>query len=183
MSEYSREDYWYNSNGSTITGKAKNSLTDEEAAQYTIANVLAGDGSSNAATGVWNPLPIVEKTEAPVVSAGNGEATWEAVPYAICYVVTVNGKAVAFPTEPKACNLNVGDVVSVQSVNEFGALSEMSQQVAISEATGIKTIGEATAKSIASEFYTPDGKRIGQLKRGLNIVKMSDGRVVKIIKD
>ena len=183
MSEYSREDYWYKSDGVTISGKAKNSLTDEEAAQYTIANVLAGDGSSNAATGVWNPLPIVEKTEAPVVSAGNGEATWEAVPYAICYVVTVNGKAVAFPTEPKACNLNVGDVVSVQSVNEFGALSEMSQQVAISEATGIKTIGEATAKSIASEFYTPDGKRIGQLKRGLNIVKMSDGRVVKIIKD
>lgn len=40
MSEKSIEEYWYEENGQTIYGKAKNFLTDEEAASYTLENVL-----------------------------------------------------------------------------------------------------------------------------------------------
>ncbi len=182
MSETSREDYWYWNSDKTekITGKAKNSLTADEVAQYTIQNVLAGDGTSNAETGVWNPLPIVEKTDAPVLSATGGEVTWDAVPYAICYVVTVNGKVVSFPVGTSISGLATGDIVTVQAVSENGALSDASAAVTISEATGISSI--ASSKQKPAEVYTLDGKRVSQLRRGVNIVRMSDGRVVKITK-
>ena len=183
MSETSREDYWYWNSDKTekITGKAKNSLTADEVAQYTIQNVLAGDGTSNAETGVWNPLPIVEKTDAPVLSATGGEVTWDAVPYAICYVVTVNGKVVSFPVGTSISGLATGDIVTVQAVSENGALSDASAAVTISEATGIDNTATQRHAS-ASEYYTLDGKRIGQLRHGLNIVRMSDGSVMKVTK-
>ena len=182
MSETSREDYWYWNSDKTekITGKAKNALTADEVAQYTIQNVLAGDGTSNAETGVWNPLPIVEKTAAPVLTVAGSEVTWEAVPYAICYVVTVNGRVVSFPVGTSISGLSAGDVVSVQAVSENGALSDASNAVTISEATGISTI--SGVKTQASEVYTLDGKRISQPRHGLNIIRMADGSIVKVIK-
>ena len=76
MSETSIEEYYYTDNGQKVTGKAKNYLTAEEAAQYTIANVMSGDGTSNANTGAWNPLEVIEKTETPVLSESNGTITW-----------------------------------------------------------------------------------------------------------
>ena len=164
------------------TKNAKNALTDSEAAQYTLASVMAGDGTSNAETGVWNPLPLVEKTATPQVTAIDGGASWEAVPYAICYVVTVNGKAVAFPTATSIDGLTVDDVVTVQSVNEYGALSEMSQPVTITSATGIETISQQSDTTATVEaVYTIDGKRLQQLQHGLNIVRMSDGSIRKIM--
>ena len=147
---------------------------------------MAGDGTSNAETGVWNPLPLVEKTEKPVLTAGNGEVTWGAVPYAICYVVTVNGKAVAFPTATSIDGLSVDDVVTIQSVNEYGALSEMSESVTIASSTGIKTIDTQSQEVSSVEIYTIDGKRLSNLQPGLNIVRqrMSDGSVktIKVFK-
>lgn len=179
MSNNSIADYWYWNSDKTekITGKAKNSLTDEEAAQYTLQNVLAGDGTTNAATGKWNPLPIVEKTETPILVAGDGEVTWQAIDYAICYVVTVNGKPVAFPTDCKATNLQKGDVVTVQAVSENGALSDMSQPVTITTATGIHAVGQPAG---SSAIFTLGGHRIATMKRGLNIVMMANGNVRKI---
>jgi len=163
MSEYSIEDYWYWNADKTakITGKAKNSLTAEEVAQYTIQNVLAGDGSNNAETGVWNPLPLVEKTEAPVLNTFNNTVTWSAVDYAICYVVTVNGKAVAFPTETCISGLQEGDVVTVQSVNENGGLSEMSQAITVSSTVTTVTttaIGWTTV-CLAYDAVVPEGTK------------------------
>ena len=163
MSENSREDYWYWNADQTekITGKAKNSLTADEVAQYTLQNVMAGDGTTDSDTGMWNPLPLVEKTATPVLTAGDGQVTWEDVPYAICYVVTVNGKAVAFPTATSVNGLNIGDVVTVQAVSESGALSEMSVPVTITTATGIVNL-------------TPSFEGQGET---------ADSRVVKMLKD
>ena len=153
MSEYSIEDYWYtdSSTGEKVTGKAKNSLTSEEAAAYTLSNVLAGDGTSNAETGVWNPLPVVEQTDAPQLAVGSGCVTWNAVPYAICYVVTVNGKAVAFPTETVIEGLAAGDVVSVQSVNEYGALSAMSDEVTVLGTTNVVMAASGYTTLVSTE--------------------------------
>lgn len=153
MSEYSIEDYWYkdSSTGETITGKAKNSLTDEEAAAYTLSNVLAGDGTSNAETGVWNPLPVVEQTDAPQLAVGSGCVTWNAVPYAICYVVTVNGKVVAFPTETAISGLSEGDVVSVQAVNEYGALSVMSDEATVLGTTSVVMAASGYTTLVSTE--------------------------------
>lgn len=139
MSETSIEDYWYKDNGETIRGKAKNFLTDEEAATYTVENVLSGDGT-DAATGVWNPLPMTEQTAKPVISGKEGEAifSWTADEYAICYVVTINGKVAGFTTET-AYEAHLNDVVTVRSVNEYGALSEASDEYTVgSIGTGIE---------------------------------------------
>lgn len=139
MSETSIEDYWYESNGETIRGKAKNFLTDEEAASYTLENVLSGDGS-DATTGVWNPLPMVEQTAKPVISGIEGTATfgWTADEYAICYVININGKVAGFTTETHY-EANLNDVVTVQSVNEYGALSEASDEFIVgSIGTGVE---------------------------------------------
>ena len=183
MSETSREDYWYwkdDKKTEKVTGKAKNSLTADEVAQYTIQNVLAGDGTSNAETGVWNPLPIVEKTAAPVLSAGeNGSISWQAVDYAICYVVTVNGKVVNFPTATSISGLAEGDVVSVQSVSENGALSEPSAALTVvGSSTAVSTV---RADKGSCQYYTLDGKRVAQPRRGPNIVRSADGTWKKVL--
>lgn len=183
MSNESIEDYWYWLDGDKtekVTGKAKNSLTADEVAQYTLQNVLAGDGTSNEKTGVWNPLPVVEKTSAPVLSAGeSGSISWQRVDYAICYVVTVNGKAVGFPTATSFSGLSEGDVVSVQAVSENGALSEPSAALTVvGSSTAVSTI---RADKGGCQYYTLDGKRVAQPRRGPNIVRSSDGTVRKVI--
>jgi hypothetical protein len=139
---------------------AKNSLTTEEAATYTLENVMAGDGTSDPSTGKWNPLPIVEKTSTPQLAVNGNVATWEADEFAICYVVTVNGKATAFPTEASYTG-EEGDVVSVQSVNEYGALSEMSAEVTLDKATAIEAVtAEEGARNAAKGTFTLDGKKV-----------------------
>jgi hypothetical protein len=92
-------------------------------------------------------------------------------------VVTVNGKPIAFPTEPKIENLHAGDVVTVQAVSENGALSDMSQPVTITTATGINAVGQFSAPSA---IYTLGGHRLSAMKHGLNIVRTENGTVRKI---
>ena len=138
LSTVSRKCYYYtDSEGNKVWGVAKNELSDEEAAQYTITNVFSGDGSTNA-SGYWNPQAYVDKPAVPELHAVGTEVTWTADRYAICYVVTVNGKPVAFPTEC-SYSASAGDVVTVQSVGEHGTLSDASLAVTISS-DGISTL-------------------------------------------
>ncbi len=165
MSEKSIEDYYYTSNGEKVTGKAKNFLTADEAAQYTVANVMAGDGTSNI-SGVWNPMEVVEKTAVPVLSRDNSTITWTADEYAICYVVTVNGKVAAFTTGTEYSEAGEGDEIAVQSVNEHGALSALSAPVSIP--TGMEAI--ATEKGTTSDkMYNLLGQPVKTPRRGIYI--------------
>ena len=163
MSEYSIEDYYYTDNGNTITGKAKNYLTDEEAAMYTVANVMAGDGS-NSEKGIWNPLEVVEKTEVPMLTMQNNMVTWQADDYAICYVVTVNGKVEAFTTTTEY-SAKPGDKVTVQSVNAHGALSDMSAPVNIT--TGILSVDNNDDDN--GKTYNIMGMPVSSMKHGVFI--------------
>ncbi len=171
MSEYSIEDYYYTSNGETISGKAKNYLTDEEAARYTISNVMAGDGT-NSTSGVWNPLEIVEKTSVPVLSQSDNKVTWVGDEYAICYVVTVNGKAVAFTTDTEY-TANIGETVTVQSVNSNGALSNMSEPLLVS--TGIESISTCDNNGDNNEgneqIYNLMGQAVKVTQKGVYVKK------------
>ena len=120
---------------------------------------MAGDGTSDPETGIWNPLSLVEKTATPDVTVNGNVATWTADEYAICYVVTVNGKPVAFPTEASYTGTE-GEKVSVQSVNEYGALSDMSAEVTLAAATAINAVqGSNNAQGTNSGIYTIDGKK------------------------
>lgn len=159
LSNESISQYYYtDGNGQKVYGTAKNFLTDEEAAQYTIANVMAGDKTTSA-KGFWNPQAIVEKTSVPVLSETSGVVTWTADPYAICYVVTVNGKPVAFPTEAQF-TASKGDIVTVQSVNEHGALSAMSEAITVGDATGIKDLGQGQSQGQSQHYYNLAGQRL-----------------------
>ena len=112
-----REDtYWIEVNGEKVYGKAKNFLTDEEAAQYTIKNVMGGNDN-------WQPDLMCEACDAPVVKGEGTLLTWQAVPYAICYVVTKNGEVAGFTTETSFDGYTTDDTWQVQAVNEYGGLS------------------------------------------------------------
>ncbi|MCF0244332.1 MAG: Ig-like domain-containing protein, partial [Bacteroidaceae bacterium] len=179
LSEESIDTYYYIEDGQKITGKAKNYLTAEEVAEYTVTNVMAGDKTISA-TGYWNPLPIVEKTATPDVSANGNVASWEADEYAICYVVTVNGKAVAFPTEPIYTGKD-GDVVTVQSVNEYGALSDVSEPVTLSSSTGISSHNADASDTwkLSDTIYNLSGQKVSANYRGL-VIKGGKKVIVKV---
>ncbi len=172
LSEKSIDYYHYtDKEKGEISGHSKNYLTAEEVAEYTVSNVMAGDGSTNPQTGMWNPLPVVEKTAQPVLTQSAGMVTWEKDDYAICYVVTVNGKPVAFPTEASYAAQN-GDVVSVQSVNEHGALSAMSETITVDNTTdGITEVHSGIRKSV-NGIYNVAGQSVANPQtRGIYIVE------------
>ena len=165
-----RDTYYYtNSDGSKTYGKAKNYLTDEEAAQYTIKNVMGGDDN-------WQPDLLCEACEAPVVKINGDKIEWQAVPYAICYVVTCNDQVVGFTTDTHYAYELDGSYY-VQAVNEYGGLS---RKAVAGEVTAVEAAVAKTA--VQSAVFSIDGRRQTGLKHGLNIVRMSDGSVRKVLK-
>lgn len=165
-----RDTYYYTDSetGEKVYGKAKNHLTDEEAAAYTIENVLRGDDG-------WMPEQIVEACEAPepTVNKATSTITWAAVPYAICYVVTKDGKVVDFTTSTSYA-YEAGSKYSIQAANEYGGLSKAAK--ASEEASALMSVG--ASEGSVSGIYGIDGKRRSSLAHGLNIVTgvSPDGR-------
>lgn len=77
--------------GDTIRGKAKNSLTPEEAALHTVGNVMGGDDN-------WNPLPFCELPDAPKVLIKKNKMAWAPVKDARGYAIRHNGRITALTT-------------------------------------------------------------------------------------
>ena len=161
-----REDTYYytNSDGSKTYGTAKNYLTAEEAAQYTVKNVLSGKDN-------WQPAIITESCAAPVATWNDDKSTlsWEAVPYAICYVIVKNGKDVEFTTET-TISAEAGATYMVYAANEQGGLSAGCDP----NATGIQSAVAAEAQIVA--IHTVNGVQLKALQPGLNIVTMQDAQ-------
>ena len=168
-----RELYYYYMDGDTKVEKfnVKNTLTAEEAAQYTLKNVMSGNDG-------WQPDLLCEACDAPVVKADGSKLAWEAVPYAICYVVTKNGEVAGFTTETSFDGYTAADTWQVQAVNEFGGLS---QKATANVTTAIDSIGRHEVTADVEAIYTLDGRTVGQMQHGLNIVRFSDGTVRKVM--
>ena len=168
-----RETYYYYIDNNTGVKhevfNVKNTLTAEEAAQYTLKNVMGGDDN-------WQPDLMCEACDAPVVKGEGSQLSWEAVPYAICYVVTKNGEVAGFTTQTTFNGYTANDQWQVQAVNENGGLSVKATANAV---TGIEKANRQSTD--VAEVYTIDGKRMSQMHRGLNIVRMQDGTVRKIM--
>ena len=161
--------YYTDDNGQKQEGYSETAvLTAEQAARYTLKNVLGGDDA-------WNPAVLCEATAAPRVSVSAGELVWEAVPYAICYVVTKNGVVTEFTTECR-CAYEEGAAYSVQAANEYGALSPAGQ---IGSDTKLDVAGQAPAELLREEVFSLDGKRMPAVRPGVNVVRKvwSDGSV------
>lgn len=160
-----RDTYYYMKDGEKIEGKAKNYLTDEEAAQYTVKNVLSGDDN-------WQPELLTEACQAPKPIIKDGKVKWEAVPYAICYVITVNGKVEGFTTAT-SCKYNDGAEYFIQAANEYGGLSIATK--AKSETTNINNAKNEPFKAIS--IFSVDGTKKQNISKGMNI--MSNGKTAK----
>ncbi len=172
-----RDTYYYMDNGEKVYGKAKNSLTDEEAAQYTVRNVLSGSDN-------WEPVIKTESCATPSAGLSNGVISWDAVPYAICYLITKGDEVIGFTTEtsmsvdPAVSRANESGY-SIQAVNEFGGLSPKAA-VINGSVTGISEIeADANGQGEIIEIYDLQGRRLNAPARGLNIVRRlcSDGSI------
>lgn len=153
-----RDTYWIEVNGEKVYGKAKNFLTDEEAAQYTLSNVLGGNDE-------WNPAIMTEACKAPDVHVNGNDLTWEAVPYAICYVITDGDEVVGFTTDTNfTASADPKDYV-VRAVNEFGGLSP----VGLNGTEGVTDIDAADDYEIVA-IYDINGIRLAAPVSGVNII-------------
>lgn len=99
-------------------------LTPEQAAQFTIDNVLGGSDA-------WQPALATEQAEAPVLTLDAGHLVWDSSDYVLCYVVCRDGEIVDVTT---SCTYEIPDGTGaaefvVHAVNEHGGLSEASNPV------------------------------------------------------
>ena len=165
-----REDtYWIEQNGKRVEQKAKNYLTPEEAAQYTIKNVMGGDDN-------WQPDLLCEACDAPIVKGEGSRLSWQPVAYAICYVVTKNGEVAGFTTETSFDGYTDTDKWQVQAVNEYGGLSLKAS------ANSTSHLSPLTSHHLhQTAIYTLDGSRHTAMQHGVNIIRMSDGTTRKMI--
>jgi hypothetical protein len=92
-------------------------------------------------------------------------------------VVTKNGEVAGFTKETSFDGYTQGDLWQVQAVNEFGGLS---QKATANATTAIDSKPTAISQQ-PSAYYTLDGRMVSQLQHGLNIVRMSDGTVRKVM--
>jgi pectin methylesterase-like acyl-CoA thioesterase len=153
--------YDYVSNGSTITGTAKKSFTDTEAATYSYENVTSG-------TDGWDPRTVTEPTNAPanVTLASGGALSWDATQYAICYVVIRNNKVIGFTTGTSYTDASYAAGVSYKlvAVSESGALSAATTAVG-----GLSTGANQTAKNGVYTYFIDKNLMVNNLTIGSTI--------------
>ncbi len=121
-------------------------LTEEEAAEYTIANVLGGNDA-------WQPNMLTEQAAAPAIDidADGTTLTWEANDYVRCWAICQNGVVVDFTTENSyaiPAETLEGVAFTVRAANDMGGLG---------------------AASNAYEYGNPDSIRDAAAESGLNI--------------
>ena len=167
-----RSSYWKEGdNGEQIwKHNVKNVLTAEEAAQYTVKNVLSGSDN-------WQPEIITESCAAPKATIEGSKIRWQAVPYAICYVILKNNEVAGFTTDCEFA-YEAGAEYKVFAANEQGGLSEACIPGISDEIGNISS----SAGNNPTGIYTLDGKRVEQLQKGVNIIKTAEGVVKKIVK-
>lgn len=108
--------YWVeNEQKDTIWCTSKAVITADEAALYTVENVLSG-------TDDWQPRQVMTSCPQPVVGIVGKYLIWQPVADAVGYVVTVNGQTKRFTTDCRT-PYNKKNTYRVQSVSRWGALS------------------------------------------------------------
>ena len=167
-----RDTYYYtDSEGQRIYGTAKNHLTDEEAAEYTIKNVLSGSDN-------WQPTIKTESCEAPKASLIDGNIEWEPVEYAICYIVTYNDEVVEITTDNAvATDATTPEGYYVQAVNEYGGLSA---KASVDDGS-VSEVKIAEGSMSIEGIYDINGVRLAAPAKGVNIIRLTDGSARKMI--
>lgn len=100
----------------TIWGKAKNHLTDSEAATFTIENVLSGSDN-------WNPVKLCQPLPVPQTAQKGSVIKWKPVCGARGYVVSEGANVVAITKSCQYEKAGPDKKYTIQSVSENGSLS------------------------------------------------------------
>jgi len=106
----------------TVSGTAKNSLTDAEAATYTYENVILRSGDS------WDPRMMTAAPANPSSVSVNGSViSWGNAAYSRLYIVFRNNAVIGFTTNTTFTDATAVSgqtyTYGVQAVGEYGALS------------------------------------------------------------
>lgn len=116
-------------------------LTKQEADQYTIENVLGG-------TDAWQPTLFTDQVQAPVISGDDAVISWDAVPYAINYVIVRDGVIIGQTISTTYTDTENGGVAhsyQVMAANEYGGLSDLSNTY---EGTSTGTLSSTVEEEI-----------------------------------
>jgi len=152
-------------NGISQTGNYNPVLTKAQADEFTIENVLSG-------TDKWDPRRVVEQVSIPSnLTAEANTLKWDQNPYAICYVISKDGKITAITTdavfEDKSA-LAGTYTYNVQAVNEYGGLSDISSIT--------MTLNGGRVKSAVAYFNSIDGKALS----GLSPIEYTEGTALTL---
>lgn len=146
-------------------------LSAEEAARFTLENVLGGSDS-------WQPALLTEQAAAPILTVNGSTLTWNASDYVFCYAICKNGKVIDFTNETTytiPANATDEDVFTVRAANQMGGLGQASNG---SNATGIDQ-STVNKEVVERQYYNVNGIRINNTEKGLNIIRTiySDGTI------
>lgn len=167
----------YTKDGNTVTLNPV--LSEEQAATYTLANVLRGNDS-------WKPEINTVQIPAPKVTLSGGLLNWENNSYALCWAIFKNGKFVECTTNtsytvPEGTLKNT--CYTVRAANQMGGLGNPSEEVIIG--TSVQQISQEPV-ILDQQFFSPEGKLLQGPVPGFYIVRTrySNGqiKVQKMIK-
>ncbi|MBQ6799583.1 MAG: Ig-like domain-containing protein, partial [Bacteroidaceae bacterium] len=154
------------SNGENVKVSYNPVLTAEEAAKFTVENVLSGDDG-------WQPQLLTEQALTPNVTVESGMLTWNASDYVFCYAICKNGKIVAFTNENTwtiPADATDEDYFSVRAANNMGGLCPASVAVNKNGATGIIGV-VAEGEVLSTEIFNLNGVQLNKLQQGINIIR------------
>lgn len=154
----------------TFNGHENNpSLTEEEAAFYTVENVMGADDD-------WNPTSLTEQASAPTNVVINGTTmTWDNSDYILCWAVCKDGKVVDFTIEPTYTVTDTNAEYSVRAANQMGGLGEATKATT---GTGIDEVEtDEAGKTVSTAYYSVQGERVSSSYRGIviEVKSMADG--------
>ena len=109
--------YWVqNEQKDTIWCTSKAVITADEAALYTVENVLSGDDQ-------WAPCEIAQPCAEPVVGTQGRFLVWQPVAGAVGYVVEKDGQVTDFTRDCRYA-FNRKHTYRIRAVSRYGGLSE-----------------------------------------------------------
>lgn len=166
----------FSSNGQNVAVSYNPVLTEEEAAKFTVENVLAGDDG-------WQPQLLTEQANTPNVTVESGILKWNASEYVFCYAICKNGKIVEFTNETSwtiPADATDEDYFSVRAANNMGGLCVASAGLNKNGVTGIAGI-VAEGEVISTEIFNANGVQLSNLQQGINIIRKTYANGVVVV--
>ncbi len=150
-------------------------LTDAEAAEFNVHNILGGEDG-------WEPAKMTVQMAAPTVALSGNTLSWNSVENALGYVIYKDGEYLGNTTETTfEVPATAGAKYAVAAANAMGGLGEAAEA-----GTGVGIADNAIAETAVSSsaYYNAQGQHISAPAHGvtIRIDTMADGsrKVVKV---